>query len=643
VSMLVPNHSSHPVLVLPTSRCGAPAPSTGGIRRLGTLTSVTAALALSLSGCTENYYRQQNVVEVPSASSDGAAPDAAPSATSIPPDASPSAPDADVVDSGLDASPTVPLDAASLDAAASDAQITDAMPSGDGAVALDGATQEPEEPLAPGVPGVTTSPKGLDLDPFGTFGNTYWFLANDRQIALMNAAVTASAGGGGGGWGYFNKTMYRPGAGSPTYFDHVVVTTAGEQPKTADFGKTDASLWRDDVGGTGRELTDANLPSFMLQFGTEGATAGLSGARFHNGLAGSIFREKLALDLFGALGYPTPRTNYAWVSTSEWAADVAVPYLLVEPYSSAFCEAAEQDLHGGCTNLWEASYTTVNGFDHPGTCLLEECDTSRGEALTEAIASLDEDTPVKAALSEWIDWDAFHQFQCANWILGASADPLRATSDVVVAERADGKFQYLPSNVELTLGASSLDQGNYYYGGGGALAGSPDTLGGTFGPLTTACQGDAECWADTISTCGALLDDLEAIDPVQKLDDIYALLDEAGMLRSGDDERYIELNEWLSTRVEERRALLAAFAQDPFYFACPADQMRCGSSCQYPQWCYLCQGNGYPGYDGGVIIVPPPKMVQAPGDIALPPGSGQAPPVPLGDGGTPQIPAECYQ
>ena len=192
----------------------------------------------------------------------------------------------------------------------------------------------------------------MSLDPITleVLWNRLLSVANEQQVALMNAPFQPSVAGP------FEGDLYNPySPAQVTFVDHLFVTTAGEPPHTADFGKVQVKL----IGqSTGRPWTVHSLPNFKIdadEFVAKNRIGGVEHLRLNNAISGNIFRERLALDLYRALGYPAPRANHAWVSGSVWGPDVRVPYVAVEAYERQFCKLREAELGGGCVNMWELS------------------------------------------------------------------------------------------------------------------------------------------------------------------------------------------------------------------------------------------------------------------------------------------------
>src|SRR5690606_8639536 len=156
------------------------------------------------------------------------------------------------------------------------------------------------------------------------------------------------------------------------------------------------------------------------------------------------------------------------------------------------------------------------------TCQLKTCDNTRVKQLEMAVFNTPAGEGFKAALASWIDWPAFHRFQCLSWVLATGDDTLHNNNNVVLVERTDGRFQYLPYSVDISLGQSWYPQV--------PLAGS--------NALARGCQSDPACWDDTIATCEEVIEDFAALDPNAVLKRLYQQLSDEGMLRPGDEERY---------------------------------------------------------------------------------------------------------
>jgi len=491
-------------------------------------------------------------------------------------------------------------------------------------------TDAGEDPPDDGLPTIDTDPEALAVDVLGEAGNRYYFLVSDEQLEVMNLPY----GGGGGPFPgpVVNDDLYTPGGGGvvvdgPTFVDHLLVTTAGESPKTADFGKVQVKL----VGqSTGRAWTTESLPNFKIdsdEFIEGNRIGGVKHMRLNNAVVGSIFREKLTLDLYAKLGYPAPRANYAWVQSSVWGPEISVPYVVVESYKPAFCKQREADLNGGCVNMWEfAGDFGFGAFAEPQNCQFSECDPARANDFEAAVVGAEQGTGFKAGLSDWLDWDAFHRFQCLSWILATGDDALHNTNNFVLMERADGKFQHLPYSVDISLGQDWYPQ--------------VELAGGSL--LASGCQSDPTCWADLIATCEVMIDDFIAANPISMLDQTYALLSRNGMLRRGDDERYEALSGYLARRIEELPIELEENRDGPPATECLWPFVQCGDGCVYfEEECPTCEPGGEPEPlpDAGV------ELARGAADIALPgpgdvPGPGFPEPEP---GGVCRPPLDDYE
>lgn len=441
-------------------------------------------------------------------------------------------------------------------------------------------------PVDDGLPVADVAPEALVFDVFESIGTNYYFVVSEEQLERMNERYL----GGGFPGGLFGD-IYTPGggAGGLTYTDHLFVTTTGDAPHTADFGKVQVKL----VGeSTGRPWTTESLPNIKIDSDefTEGKRiSGVKHMRLNNAVIGSIFREKLTLDLYEKLGYPAPRATYAWVGSSVWGPDIKVPYILVESYKPQFCKAREGTLGGECVNMWEFPGDFGYGnFLHPESCQFAECDASRVTEFEYDVITAPPGPGYKAVLAEWLDWDAFHRFQCLSWILATGDDALHNQNNLVLMERADGKFQYLPYSVDISLGQEWYSTVS--------LAGSNS--------ISQGCQSDPQCWANTISTCEGLVANFAAADPVAMLNQIYADLSEREMLRSGDQERYEALVAYLQRRITELPVELELNREGPYVNYCDFGMIYCNGYCAYPEECYVCQPEpepepAVPGADAG--------------------------------------------
>jgi hypothetical protein len=153
--------------------------------------------------------------------------------------------------------------------------------------------------------------------------------------------------------------------------------------------------------------------------------------------------------------------------------------------------------------------------------------------------------------------------------------------------------------------------------------------------LAVGCQSDSTCWADTIATCEVLIDEFAAVDPVGMLDAVHTQLDEAGMLRSGDDGRYDSMRQHLEDRITRLPEELEQNRESPYYSDCYYPLVLCGDYCAFPEECVICEPQPEP--------VPEEPVSEAAGaaDAGAPEPDDQAPPPP-DDGQVCLPPIEVY-
>lgn len=438
------------------------------------------------------------------------------------------------------------------------------------------------EPFYPDAPVADTSVADHELDIFGTWGNRYWFAVSDEQLALMNQGDT-------GGGPIFDDGLYRPGGGGrANWVDHLFITTAGDNPQTADYGKVQARI----VGQYSRfPWTPTTIPNLNIdadQFVEMQRIAEYEHLRFSNGQRGSIFRDKVAYDLYRALDYPAPLATYVWVQSNVWGPDVSIPYTLVERYKRVFCERNAQYFGASCPNMWEfvGDFNSGNGgpggpgipidikpggvagpslFDDPENCQIDECDSTRVKELETKIGEAPQGEGFAEALKDYVDWPSFQRFQCLSWVLSTTDDTIHAGNNVVLVEREDGKFQYLPYSIDISMG----------FGGGYTVGLTGQSV------LAQGCQNDPACWAETLDMCDDVIKDLTAFQPRAYLQEIYDKLGEHGMLRPGDDANFQSVDLYF----EERLANLPQELQD----------YRDGKVCEYPN--VDCNGQCLPEWE----------------------------------------------
>lgn len=446
-----------------------------------------------------------------------------------------------------------------------------------------GETGDGIDPRYPDAPIADTAVADFELDLFGTPGNRYWFAVNEQQLKAMN-------NGEQGGCPFCGGGIYTPGdsGDAANYVDHLWVTTAAKEPHTADYGKVQVKI----VGQSTRQPWDPNsIPNLNIdadQFVKDQRIAGYEHLRFSNGQVGSIFRDRVAYDLYKAVDYPAPLVTYAWVQSNVWGPDISIPYLLVERYKQAFCQRYKTEFGGGCANMWEfygdfGNYTGGGGgggiggakggpmmgpvagvdgsiFDLPENCQVDKCESGRARELEQLMSSTAPGEGYKDALKDYVDWPAYHRFQCLSWIIGTPDDPIHANNNVVIVERADGLFQWLPYSVDISL-----------------------NLWGTVGlrgsnALSVGCQADPVCWEDTLDACEDVIADFTVANPRKMLKGIYDELDEQGMLRRGDNQQYQNIDAYLSNRLESLPGELEQYRNGN---VCEWPWVDCGGHCEY--------------------------------------------------------------
>jgi len=457
--------------------------------------------------------------------------------------------------------------------------------------APDTTTSGVDEPFLEGAPEPNTAPGDQDVDVFGQIGLRYWFAVDPAQVDKMN-----EQNNGGG------EDIYTPGSAA-TYANHLFVSSHDDPPTIADYGKVEVRV----VGqSTFRPWTPTTLPSLKVDTDefTDGLeVAGVEHLRFNNSLVGSIFREKIALEVYARLDYPAPRANFAWVGSNVWGPDVHIPYALVEVYKRDFCDRFADAWGGGCRNIWEF----VGDFGQGSllaeqSCQLSSCDSGRAAELEQLVVATPQGPGFKAALADWLDWESFHKFQCLSWVLWTGDDALHNMNNVVLVEREDGKFQYLPYSVDISGGQ------DWYI----------DTPLYASNTIATGCQSDADCWADTIAVCEDVIAGFVALDPPGLVDEVHDQLAAEGMLRNGDEGRYKQIRQWYADRAEALLPELDAFRDPPCQapnvecgdvcvdvqeclLECEEPQMQCQTTCVAPGECFDCQYPFEPCADGACV------------------------------------------
>lgn len=459
--------------------------------------------------------------------------------------------------------------------------------------------------LYPNAPYADIDAASQEIDLFGTVGTKFWFGVSQEQLDLMN-----NAKGGGVDPGNPWNDPYTPGgggAGGP-YVDHLWITAAGPNGKTADYGKTHVK----NVGqSTGRPWTSSTIPSLNIDsndYTDNQLINGYEHLRLNNAQVGSIFREWLSLTLYDKLGYTVPHVSYAWIGSNVWDKGIEIPMVLVERYKRHFCERFPE-LGNGCPNMWEFAGGDFGGgfggpkggpimgpgapggfYDDPNTCQFDKCDNKRISELNQLLIDTPNGDGFKAATADYIDWPAFHRFQCTEWVMWIGDDTLHnGNNNTVIVEGANGKFRYLPYSTDISLGQEWYQN---------------TPLTSYSSRIARGCQSDKSCWADTIATCEDVIDEFTKLDPIKILDDQYAMLDKEGMLRAGDDGRYDTLHRWFEDRLAQLPGELETYRELPDEpLNCGFEMIDCGGYCDYP---WNCQQQCKPPVGKLAAAAPPP-------------------------------------
>ena len=425
-----------------------------------------------------------------------------------------------------------------------------------------GCEAEPagERPDAGPGGGEDAGPEPFAVDLFGVVGHELRFVVSPDQAQMMEES---------GGWDPGFEDQYEIGGGG-TYADDLVVTDA-EDGQSHAFGQIELKLIGQSSFRPWKRIPNLRIDMDEFQPGLR--IDEVEHLRLNNGQVGGIYREAIALRLWGALGYPVPRTSFTWVEApNQWGEEVRVPYTMVEVYKPAWCDRSMP----GCRNVWEGPGDIES---MPGQCQFAACEEDRLMGLIELLAWTPPGPGFTAATEEWIDWDAFRTFQCLSWITATGDDYIHNNNNLVLVERDDGRFQLLPYSVDISAGQS-------WY---------PEVSLMGWSRLSSGCQNDPDCWGALLDRCDALLDAYDAMDVVGTIvDPVIAAVEAAGMVRAGDPARAEELRSWYAWRS-------AALRADPVWEAQPcADHETCEAREDGKTYC------------DGVCTEPPPDCTFEP-------------------------------
>lgn len=400
---------------------------------------------------------------------------------------------------------------------------------------------------------INTEPSDWGVSPFDHDGVVYWFNVSQEQVELMNVPW----------YDDWYGELYSPedDSGTDTTFaDNLYVW---DMDNAVDFGKVEARI----VGqSTWYEWSSATIPNIrvdMDEFQEDLTISGTEHIRFNNNQVGSVFSEAAALATYNALGYPAPRTQYAFVGGSPWLDEnLLIPYTAVEVYKRDFCSQHADFFGGGCVNIWEGySLDVISGWvdGFANACKLKECDETRLREFADVVDTAIYTQDFDEMTADYLDWDTFRRFQCTEWLLWIGDDYLHNYNNIVLTEGEDGLFRFMPYSTDISAGMAW----------GGAY-GYIELYG--WSSLATGCQYDEGCWEQTVATCEAVIDEFEAINPAETIiDDLYDRLattqipwgDDGGdgMLRSGDESRYAQIRDFYESRASDAREELENYRQ----------------------------------------------------------------------------------
>ena len=408
---------------------------------------------------------------------------------------------------------------------------------------------------------VTTTPERQDFDLFDPAGHTIWLEVSDSQREFMN---TAQTGGNPDPWGDF----YTP-APAVTYVDHLLVQEV-EGLSVADYGKTAVRLG---AGVSFRQWTEESIPNLGIDvtvFEQALTLGGFERFELHNALAGGIYREVVGQRVLRALGVPSLRTSFAFLGSNVWGESAWVPMVVVQSYDERYCEEQAAELGGECENIWYAPGTQGGDFSNPPTCLLESCDEDRLSEFSDALDETPEGPGFAEALSEFVDWPRFYDFQCATFLLDTQRD------SVIVVERDDGRFVFAAHSLDTSSG--NVQTSGFF---------KSDRL-------FRGCHADPECRAGLLEACGAMVTAFDQLNPHRIVEAVRDAVDALRMRRSGDVERAAELREWYRVRQPESAEELALYSGPLGPDGCPEVLEMCvDGTCGTPEQCQARQcGDG---------------------------------------------------
>lgn len=412
---------------------------------------------------------------------------------------------------------------------------------------------------------VNVSTEELAFDPFMDDGNVYWFDVSEETLLAMNTAYM------NGDWYYGPLYTVDDEGEADVAAEHLYVMDVTQA--CADYERVQTNIVGQSSGTTWTTTTIPNLSLDSNEYVSEqyfDYVNLIDHVRLNNAQVGSMYGEPSALAIYAALGYPVPKTAYAFVGGTPWQnAEVLVPEIAVEVYKPAFCDEHAKELGGGCVNIWEGQGTDISTwsvaqFDN-GCEISTGCDSTHlAEFATVVEASLYQ-PGFEEATEAYFDWELFHTFQCVEWYIEAGDDYINNLNNVVLFEGDDDRFRLMPYSLDISAGLAW----------GGAWMDMP-----LFGwaNMSMGCQYDPECYEHTIARCSEVIDAVEALDVANTiLVDLHDRLaatrapwgDDGGngMLRSPDDSAYETATDFYQNRPAAAREELAALVP-PYSTGC---------------------------------------------------------------------------
>jgi spore coat protein CotH len=244
---------------------------------------------------------------------------------------------------------------------------------------------------------------------------------------------------------------------------------------------------------------------------------GLKGLTLNNMVIDySYLREHLAYKVYEAMGVPSPRNAYTWVTVNGEAFGL---YMNVETaddvYLSRFYDDSDGNLYDADYIRWpDGSYSVLDFYTSLAPLFeQEEGEDTSGDDLMALSQMLDEtvgSAEVYQTSADWIDWDHHHRMMAAEmWTGQIDGYSLNQNNYLVYFDPSDGRMDVLPWDHDYAFLHAS-DWGFSWYWPRGRLSG--------------LCVADTDCQAHLKDQVREVISQVESLDLMTQLEETRAMI-----------------------------------------------------------------------------------------------------------------------